>query len=47
MTRSAIQSVVGRQILDSRGRPTVEVDVFLVDGSFGSLFANKWVYPHY
>jgi len=35
MTRSAIQSVIGRQILDSRGRPTVEVDVCLVDGSLG------------
>ena len=35
MTRSTIQTVVGRQILDSRGRPTVEVDVSLVDGSLG------------
>ena len=25
----------GRQIIDSRGNPTVEVDVFLEDGSFG------------
>ncbi|TAK12723.1 MAG: phosphopyruvate hydratase [Anaerolineae bacterium] len=30
-----IQSIVGRQILDSRGNPTVEVDVRLVDGSLG------------
>ena len=30
-----IKSVVGRQILDSRGNPTVEVDVILNDGSFG------------
>jgi len=30
-----IKSVVGRQILDSRGNPTVEVDVLLMDGSFG------------
>src|SRR5262245_16174251 len=30
-----IESVVGRQILDSRGNPTVEVDVQLTDGSFG------------
>jgi len=27
--------VVGRQILDSRGNPTVEADVYLADGSFG------------
>ena len=32
---SSIVSVQGRQILDSRGNPTVEVDVFLADGSFG------------
>ncbi|MGE0760978.1 MAG: phosphopyruvate hydratase [Pirellulaceae bacterium] len=30
-----IASVHGRQILDSRGNPTVEVDVTLSDGSFG------------
>jgi len=32
---STIIDVVGRQILDSRGNPTVEVDVALSDGSFG------------
>ncbi len=32
---SAIVEIEGRQILDSRGNPTVEVDVTLVDGSFG------------
>jgi enolase len=32
---SAIVDIQGRQILDSRGNPTVEVDVTLVDGSFG------------
>ncbi len=32
---SAIADIVGRQILDSRGNPTVEVDVTLIDGSFG------------
>jgi enolase len=32
---SLISSVHGRQILDSRGNPTVEVDVALSDGSFG------------
>lgn len=32
---SIIQSVHGRQILDSRGNPTVEVEVELMDGSFG------------
>ncbi len=30
-----IDTIIGRQILDSRGNPTVEVDVRLVDGSFG------------
>jgi enolase len=30
-----IKSIKGREILDSRGNPTVEVDVVLDDGSFG------------
>ncbi|WP_026791864.1 phosphopyruvate hydratase [Pleomorphomonas oryzae] len=32
---TAIIDIVGRQIFDSRGNPTVEVDVVLEDGSFG------------
>src|SRR5512143_2886909 len=32
---TAIVDVHARQILDSRGNPTVEVDVSLSDGSFG------------
>lgn len=32
---STIVDLVGRQILDSRGNPTVEVEVLLEDGSFG------------
>ena len=32
---SSIIHVNGRQIYDSRGNPTVEVDVVLDDGSFG------------
>ena len=31
----SIVAIQGRQILDSRGNPTVEVDVTLADGSFG------------
>jgi enolase len=30
-----IAEIIGREILDSRGNPTVEADVSLVDGSFG------------
>ena len=30
-----IVKVVGREILDSRGNPTVEADVHLADGSLG------------
>jgi enolase len=30
-----IESVRGREILDSRGNPTLEVEVTLIDGSFG------------
>ena len=32
---TAIVDIVGREILDSRGNPTVEVDVVLEDGAFG------------
>ena len=32
---SIIEQVIAREILDSRGNPTVEVDVILEDGSFG------------
>ena len=32
---TAIVDIIGREILDSRGNPTVEVDVILDDGSIG------------
>jgi enolase len=32
---TAIATIVGREILDSRGNPTIEVDVVLTDGAFG------------
>ena len=32
---TAIVDLQGREILDSRGNPTVEVDVVLEDGAFG------------
>ncbi|MFA6320924.1 MAG: phosphopyruvate hydratase [Candidatus Omnitrophota bacterium] len=33
--KTSIKDVKGREILDSRGNPTVEVDILLTDGSFG------------
>ncbi len=36
---STIQSILAREILDSRGNPTVEADVLLADGSFGRAAA--------
>ncbi len=35
MKEAAITRVQAREILDSRGNPTVEVDIYLSDGSFG------------
>ena len=32
---TTIVKVIGREILDSRGNPTVEADVYLADGSIG------------
>ena len=36
---STIQSILAREILDSRGNPTIEADVTLADGSFGRAAA--------
>ena len=33
--KTSIRKLLARQILDSRGRPTVEVDAWLEDGAFG------------
>lgn len=35
MKKISISRIIAREILDSRGNPTVEVDVVLSDGSFG------------
>ena len=35
MSNSTIIDIIGREILDSRGNPTVEVDVYLAGGSVG------------
>ena len=40
-----IENVKGRQILDSRGNPTVEVDIILSNGLIGSasvLWSIYW-----
>jgi enolase len=36
-----IEDVIGREILDSRGNPTVEVDVFLDDGAVGTALVQS------
>lgn len=36
---STISTIIAREILDSRGNPTVEADVTLADGSFGRAVA--------
>ena len=32
-----IEDVKARQILDSRGNPTIEADVKLIDGAYGRI----------
>ena len=32
-----IEKVIGREILDSRGNPTVEAEVTLLDGTIGQI----------
>jgi len=39
MTPFAIKSILARRVWDSRGRPTVEAEVFLNDGSLGRAIA--------
>ncbi len=38
-----IEKVIGREILDSRGNPTVEVDVLLESGAFGRAAVHSGV----
>ena len=38
---STIIDILAREILDSRGNPTVEVDVILEDGSSSRTHANE------
>ena len=35
LNKVAIENVIGREIIDSRGNPTVEVDVILENGVMG------------
>ena len=35
MNNSSIHKIIAREILDSRGNPTIEVDVLLSNGAFG------------
>lgn len=36
MNKTVIEKVIGRQVIDSRGNPTVEADVILSDGTVGT-----------
>ena len=36
-----IEKVIGREILDSRGNPTVEAEVYLADGTVGRGAAQQ------
>ena len=42
---SDILDVYGREVLDSRGNPTVEVEVVLEDGSFGRAMVPRALRP--
>lgn len=35
MKKLEIEKVIGREIVDSRGNPTVEAEVYLTDGTIG------------
>ena len=40
-TGEPIQDIVAREILDSRGNPTIEVDVILDSGIVGRLVSER------
>src|SRR3546814_3803829 len=42
---SSIEHVEGRQVLDSRGNPTVEVEVFLASGATGRAIVPSGASP--
>ena len=42
---TTIEYVHGREILDSRGNPTVEVEVVLADGSYGEPQSRQVLQP--
>ena len=42
---STIVEIFAREILDSRGNPTVEVDVFLETGAWGRAAITVWWGP--
>ena len=45
MTYLEIEKVVGREILDSRGNPTVEAEVTLVDGTVATVSYTHLTLP--
>ena len=36
----AIEKVIGREIIDSRGNPTVEAEVYLLDGTVAVSYTH-------
>ena len=40
-----IEKVIGREIIDSRGNPTVEAEVYLADGTIGRGAAPSGASP--
>ena len=46
MSDTTITNIIGREIIDSRGNPTVEVDVHLAGGGFwprgGAVWCFHW-----
>ena len=41
MKHLEIEKVIGREIIDSRGNPTVEAEVYLTDGTVGIKAAAR------
>ena len=44
MKHLEIEKVIGREIIDSRGNPTVEAEVYLTDGTVGEELPKRSVH---
>ena len=44
---TVIEEIIAREVIDSRGNPTIEVDIYLEDGSMGrAAVPSRGIHRH-